>query len=154
MEKTRESPLDCKKIKPANPKENQPWMFPGRIIAETEAPVLDHLMQRADSLEKTLTLGKTEGKRRTGQQRIRWLASLTQRTWIWAQSRRQWRTEEPGLLQSMESWRVRRNVVIEQQQQRNGDYNSEYVCVSHSVMSDTLWPMDCSLPGSSVPGIL
>ena len=52
-------------------------MFPGRIIAETEAPVLDHLMQRADSLEKTLTLGKTEGKRRTGQQRIRWLGNIT-----------------------------------------------------------------------------
>ena len=91
-------------------------------------------------------LGKTEGKRRRRQQRIRWLASLAQRTWIWAQSRRQWRTEEPGLLQSMGSQRVRHDVVIEQQQQRNGDYNSECVCVSHSVMSDTSWPMDCQAP--------
>ena len=115
------------------------------LVLKMKPQYFDHLMQRADSLEKTLMLGKIEGKRRR-QQRIKWLASLAQRTWIWAQSRRQWRTEESGLLQSTGSQRVRHDVVIEQQQQRNGDYNSEYVCVSHSVMSDISWLMDCQAP--------
>ena len=60
LEKNLESPLDSKKIKPVNPKGNQLWILIGRIDAEAEAPVLGHLMQRADSLERTLTLGKTE----------------------------------------------------------------------------------------------
>ena len=69
-------------------------------------------MQRADSLEKTLMLGKIEGKRRRGQQRMRWLtASLIERTRIRANSRRYWRTEEPGLLQSMGSQIVGRELV-------------------------------------------
>ena len=54
-----------------------------------------HLMWRADSLEKTLMLGKTESRRRRGWQRMRWLASLTQWTWVWANSGRQWRTGKP-----------------------------------------------------------
>ena len=62
LEKTLESPLDSKEIKLVNPKENQPSIFTGRTDAEAEA--LDHLMQRADSLEKTLMLGKTEGRRK------------------------------------------------------------------------------------------
>ena len=63
-----------------------------------------HLMQTVDSLEKTLILGKIEGKRRSGWQRMRWLiASPTQRTWIWANSGKSWRTEELGMLQSMQS---------------------------------------------------
>ena len=65
-EKTLESPLDCKEIKPINPKINQSWIFTRRTGAEAEAPILCHLMQRADSLEKALMLGKTEGRRRRG----------------------------------------------------------------------------------------
>ena len=64
LEKTLESPLDSKEIKPVNLKGNQPRMFIGRTDAE--APILWHLMQRANSLEKTLMLGKTVGKRRSG----------------------------------------------------------------------------------------
>ena len=61
-----------------------------------------HLMQRADSLEKALMLGKIKGSRRRGQQRIRcWMASLTQWTWVWASSGRWWRTGKAGLLRSM-----------------------------------------------------
>ena len=74
LEKTLESPLDCKEIKPVNPKGNQPWIFIGRIDAET--PIFDRLMQRASSLEKTLMLGKIEGKRRKGWQRTRWLDGI------------------------------------------------------------------------------
>ena len=82
MEKTVESPLDWKRVKPVKPKGNQPWILTGRTDAE--APVLGHLMWRANSLEKTLMLGTSEGKRRRGWQRIRW----TQWTWIWADSAR------------------------------------------------------------------
>ena len=77
LEKTLESPLDCKEIQPVHPKGNQSWVFIGRTDAEAEAPTLCHLMQKADSLEKTLMLGKIEGRRRRGQQRMRWLDSIT-----------------------------------------------------------------------------
>ena len=66
LEKTLESPLDCKEIKPVNPKGNQSWVFIERTDAEAEAEAEGHLMQRTDSLEKTLMLGKTEGRRRRG----------------------------------------------------------------------------------------
>ena len=67
LEKTLESPLDCKKIKPVHPKGNQPWIFIGRTGAEVEALIL---WPPHDSLGKTLMLGKIEGRRR-GQQRVR-----------------------------------------------------------------------------------
>ena len=75
-EKTLESPLDCKEIQSVNPKGNQSWIFTGRTDAEAEASWC-HLMQRASSLEKTLMLGKTEGRRRWGKQRMRGLDSIT-----------------------------------------------------------------------------
>ena len=74
IEKTVESPLDSKEIKPVNPKGNQLWMFTGRTEAKVQ--YFDHLMQRADSLEKTLMLGKIEGMRRRGWQRMRWLDDI------------------------------------------------------------------------------
>ena len=75
-EKTLESPFDTE-IKPVNPKGNQPWIFIGRTDAEAEASILWHWIQKADSLEKILMLGKTEGKNRSGWQRMRWLDSIT-----------------------------------------------------------------------------
>ena len=74
LEKTLESLLACK-IKSVNPKGNQPWIFIGRTDAE--ASILGHLMRRTDSLEKTLMLGKIEGRRRRGRQRMRWLDGIT-----------------------------------------------------------------------------
>ena len=59
-------PLDCKEIKPVNPKGNQPWKFIGRTDAEAELQYFGHLMWRSDSLEKILMLGKIEGRRRRG----------------------------------------------------------------------------------------
>ena len=76
LEKTLESPLDCKEIQPVHPKGDQSWVFFGRNDAKTETPVL-HLMQRFDSLENTLKLGGTEGRRRRGRQRMRWLDGIT-----------------------------------------------------------------------------
>ena len=77
MEKTLESPLDCKEIQPVHPKGNQSWVFIGRTDAEAELQYYGHLMQRDDSLEKTLMLGKVEGRRRRRQQRMRWLDGNT-----------------------------------------------------------------------------
>ena len=75
LEKTLESPLDSKEIKPVNLKRNQPWIFTGRMVPKLQ--YFGHLMRRADSLEKTLMLGKIEGRRRRGWQRMRWLDGIT-----------------------------------------------------------------------------
>ena len=77
LEKTLESPLDCKEIQPVHPEGDQSWVFIGRTDAEAETPILGHLKQRVDSLEKTLMLGGIGGRRRTGQQRMRWLDGIT-----------------------------------------------------------------------------
>ena len=77
LEKTLESPLDCKEIQPVNLKGDQSWVFIGRTDVEAETPILGHLMRRADSFVKTLMLGKTEGRRRKAQQRMRWLDGIT-----------------------------------------------------------------------------
>ena len=73
-----------------------------------------HLMQRADALEKTLMPGKIEGGKRRGQRgQDNWMAPPTQWTWVWASSRRWWRTGKPGVLQSMGSQRVRHDWATE-----------------------------------------
>ena len=77
LEKALESPLDCKEIQPVHPKGDQSWVFIGRTDAEAEVPMLWHVMQRANSLEKTLMLGKIEGRWRRGRQRMRWLDGIT-----------------------------------------------------------------------------
>ena len=77
LEKTLESPLDCKEIQPVHSEGDQPWDFFGRNDAKAEAPVLWPLMQRVDSLEKTLMLGGIGGRRRRGRQRMRWLDCIT-----------------------------------------------------------------------------
>ena len=77
LEKTLESPLDCKESQPVHPNGNQSWVFIGRTYVEAEAPYFGHLMRRTDSLEKTLMLGKIEGRRKRGRQRMRWLAGIT-----------------------------------------------------------------------------
>ena len=102
LEKTLESSLDCKEIQPVHPKGDQSWLFIGRTDAEAETPILGQLMQRTDSLEKTLMLGKVEGGRRRGQQGMRWLdGSLTGWTWVWISSGSWWWTEKPGVLQPL-----------------------------------------------------
>ena len=77
LEKTLESPLDCKEIQPVHPKGDQSWVFSGRTDAEAKLQYFGHLIQRADSLEKTLMLGKIEGRRRRGQRRISRLDGIT-----------------------------------------------------------------------------
>ena len=78
LEKTPESPLDCKEIQPVHPKGDQSWVFIGRTDAKAETPILwPILMRRADSLEKTPMLGKIESRRRREQQRMRRLDGIT-----------------------------------------------------------------------------
>ena len=77
LENTLESPLGGKEIQAVHPKGDQSWVFIGRTDAEVETPILGHLMQSTDSLEKTLMLGKIENRRRWQRHRKRWLDSIT-----------------------------------------------------------------------------
>ena len=97
-----ESPLDCKEIKPVNPKENQSWIFIGRTDAKAETLILWPLHAKNWLIEKDLDSGKDwrkEEKGTTGWDC--WMASLTRWTWVWISSRSWWWTENPGVLQSM-----------------------------------------------------
>ena len=77
LEKTLESPLDCKEIQPVHSEGDQPWDFFGKMILKLKLQYFGHLMQRVDSLEKTLMLGEIGGRRRRGRQRMRWLDGIT-----------------------------------------------------------------------------
>ena len=77
LEKTLENPLDCKEIQPVHPKGDQAWVFIGGLMLKVKLQYFGLLIQRADSFEKTLMLGKIEGKRRRGRQRMRWLDGIT-----------------------------------------------------------------------------
>ena len=111
LDKTLENPLDCKEIQPVHPKGNQSWIFIGRIDAEAEVPVLwssdlkTWLMRKRPWCWKRLK-AKGEGGSREWDG---WMASLTQGTWIWANSRRWWRTVQSSVLKSMGSQRVGHN---------------------------------------------
>ena len=77
LDKTLESPLDCKEIKAVNPEGNQFWIFIEGLMLKLKLQYFGYLMERTDWLEMTLMLGKIEGGRRKGQQRMRWLDGIT-----------------------------------------------------------------------------
>ena len=77
LEKTLESPLDCKEIQPVHSEGDQPWDFFGGMTLKLKLQYFGHLMRRVDSLEKTLLLGGIGGRRRRGRQRMRWLDGIT-----------------------------------------------------------------------------
>ena len=77
LEKTLESPLDCKEIQPVHSKGDQPWVFLVGMMLKLKLQYFGHLMLRVDSLEKTLMVGGIGGRRRRGRQRMRWLDGIT-----------------------------------------------------------------------------
>ena len=107
LQKSLESPLDCKEIQPVNPKGNQSWIFTGGTDAEAEAPALWPLDVKSQLTGKDPDTGKDWGQEEKGTTGWdSWMASLTRWTWVWADSGREWRTGKPGVLQSMGLQRV------------------------------------------------
>ena len=147
LEKTLENPLDCKEIQPIHPKGNKSWIFTGRTDDEVKLQYFSHLMRRADSLEKTLMLGKIEGRRRRGWQRIRWLmASPTWWMWVWASFGSWWQTGKSGMLQSMGSQGVGHDQVTE----LNWTMNDQ--TLGGKEVLAFLWKESHSLVRSDLPG--
>ena len=110
-------PLDCKESLPVNPKGNQSWIFIGRTDAE--APILSYLMWRTASLEKTLMLGKIEGRRRMGQQRMRGLDGIADsmgislgKLWELVMDRQSWRAAVHGVAKSGHDWATELNWIL------------------------------------------
>ena len=101
LEKTLESPLDCKEIQPVHSEGDQSQVFIGRTDAKAKTQYFGHLMQRVDSFEKTLMLGGIRGKRRRGRQRMRRLDGITDSMDMSLCGPGSWRwTQRPGLLRS------------------------------------------------------
>ena len=114
LEKTVESPLDCKEIQPLHPKGGQSWCSLERLMLKLKLQYFGHLIRRTDSLEKTLMLGMIEGRRRRGWQRMRQLDGITDSMDMgWVDSGSWWWTGRPGMMQFMGSQRVGHNWVTE-----------------------------------------
>ena len=115
LEKSLESPLDCKEIQPVHPKGDQSWVFIGRMMLKLKLQYYGHMLGRTDTFEKTLMLGKIEGRRKRGRQRMRWLDGITDSmNMSFVNSGSWWWTGRPGVLQRvMGSQRVGHDWVTE-----------------------------------------
>ena len=114
-----ESPLDCKEIKPVNPKGNQSWMFIGRTDAEAGTPIFWPPDVKNWLIRKDPDAGKDWREEEKGTSEWDgWMTSPTRWTWVWASSGRWWRTENPGMLQSTALQRVGHKWATEQKQEK------------------------------------
>ena len=116
LEKTLESPLDCKEVKPVNPKGNQSWIFIGWTDVEAETPILWPPYVKNWLIWRDPDAGKDwrrEEKGTTEDEMVGWMASPTKWTWVWVNSGSWWWTRRPGVLQSLGSQRVRHDWATE-----------------------------------------
>ena len=145
LEKILESPLDCREIQSVHPKGNQSWISLEGLMLKLKLQYFGHLKRRADSLEKTLMLGKIAGRRRRGWQWMKWLDGITDSVNMSrVNSRSWWWTGRPGLLWSMGSQRVRHDWATE----LNPIHGSKWLTRERSTLSSVmLW---LGLPESPV----
>ena len=158
----------CKEIKPVHPKRNQPWIFIGSLMLKLKLQYFGHLMWSTDSLEKTLMLGKTEGKRRRGRQRMRWLDGITDlmdmslsKLWELVMGRKlsccsPWGHKESDMTEWL-NWTEASKLSTSSQSpfspwifwlETLSPQISSVCVLSHSVLSVSLCHMDCSLLAS------
>ena len=136
LEKTLESPLECKEIQPVHPKGNQSWIFIGRTDAEAETPVLWPPDTKNWLIGKDPDAGKDWRQEEKGTTEDE-MASLTRCTWVWVSSTSWWRTGKPGILQSIGVQRVRQNWATEHQQDKVNPVRSPLVLQRYNL--ETPW---------------
>ena len=150
LERPLRVPWTAKRSNQSILKEINPDYLLEGLMLKLKLQYFGHLMWRADSLEKTLMLGKIEGRRRSSNRGWDgWMASLTQWTWVWANSRRQCKTGKPGVLQSMGSQSQTRLTNWTTTYTNWDTLNIQCACSLSSVMSNCD-PVDCSTPGFPV----
>ena len=134
-EKTLESHLDCKRIKPVNPKRPQSWIFTGRTDAEAEAPILWPLYVKSQLIRKDPHAGKDW--RRRGWQRTKLLDGImTQWTWVWASTGRWW-SEGQGSLVCCSPWGHKESDTTDQPNNYQ-EYSTIWSLLVHSIYT-TSW---------------
>ena len=116
LEKTLESPMESTEMKPVNPKGNQSWIFIGRTDDEADIPIFWPPDAKSIHWKRLWCCERLEAGGWDG-----WIVSLTQWTWVWANSRRYWRTEKPGVLQSMGLQKVGHKWATKQEQSHDNE---------------------------------